>query len=172
MVLHSCTAMKAAGVQLFGCLVQGLQLHADWHTYYDLRGNSLLDIYAAFRSSKMSFRLPLYADGKQQLVPLSTIMRLDMPSLYVKTMAGLASFAFGNPDCQDFDQGSPAGQLFTIGACQSLAMGVCLLQAPHHLKKVCDQYMMKDSSSHHGQVTGHDIMHRLHQKVRQYLAVS
>lgn len=147
-------------------LLQGLQLHPDWRNYYDLRGNSLLDIYAAFRASNMSFRLPLYANGKQQLVSLSTIMRLDMPSLYVKTMAGLASFVFGNPDCQDFDQGSPAGHLFTTGACQSLAMGVCLLQAPHHLEKMCDQYMMKDSSSHREQVTGLDIMHQLNQKVR------
>ena len=155
-----------------GALLQALQLHPDWHKHYDLSGNSLLDIYAAFKSSNMSFRLPLWANGTQELVPLSTIMQLNMPSLYVKSVAGLASFAFGNQACQDLDPGSPAGQLFTKGACQSLAMGVCLLQAPHHCKQLCDEYMMKDSSSRHGQVTGLDIMHRLNQQVRQYLTAS
>lgn len=149
-------------------LLQALQLHPDWHTHYDLSGNSLLDVYAAFKSSNMSFRLPLFANGKQQFVALSTIMRLDMPSLYVQSIAGLASFAFENQACQDPD--SLAGRLFTKGACQSLAMGVCMLEAPHHSEKLCDEYQMKDSSMVQGQVTGVDIMHRLNQQVRQHLA--
>ena len=115
----------------------------------------------------MSFKLSLYANGTQQFIPLSTIMRLDMPSLYVQSIAGLAKFAFENQACQDQD--SLAGRLFTKGACQSLAMGVCMLEAPHHCEKLCDEYQMKDSSMHQEQVTGVDIMHRLNQQVWQHL---
>lgn len=143
-------------------LLQAIILHPDYHTHYDLGGNSLLDVYAAFASSTMSFRLPLFVNGRQQLFSLATLMQLDMPLLYRQSVAGLATFA--GQACQDSD--SPAGQLFSKGACQSLAVAVCALETPHHSANLYNQYSMKDSSVHQGEVTGRDIMHRLELQVR------
>lgn len=146
-----------------GAVLQDISLHPDWHTHYNLSGNSLLDIYAAFASADMSFRVPLIVNGTQQFFSLSSLMQLDMPSLYRQSVAGLArvaDHASQNPD-------SPAGQLFTKGSCQSLAVAVCVLEMPHHSAKLCDEHLMKDSSMRQGQVTGVDIMHRLESQVRQ-----
>lgn len=125
-------------------------------------GKSLLDVYAAFATSTTSFRLPLLVNGTQQFFSLAMLMQLDMPLLYRQSVAGLAAFA--SQACHDAD--SPAGQLFSKGACQSLAIAVCALETPHHSTNLYTQYSMKDSSMRQGQVTGHDIMHRLEQKVR------
>ena len=143
-------------------LLQAITLHPDYHAHYHLGGNSLLDVYAAFASSSMSFRLPLLVNGTQQLFSLATLMQLDIPLLYRQSVAGLATFA--GQACQDAD--SPAGRLFSMGACQSLAVAVCALETPHHSANLYNQYSMKVSAMHQGQVTGRDIMRRLEQQVR------
>lgn len=140
-------------------------MHPDYLTHNDLCGNSLLDVYAAFASSTMSFRLPLLVNGTQQSFSLASLMRLDMPLLYRQSVAGLAAFA--GQACHDAN--SPAGQFFSKGACQSLAVAVCALEMPHHSAKLYNQYSMKGSSMHDGQLTGCDIMHRLEQQVRAFL---
>ena len=108
-------------------------MHPDWLRSLPLSSHSLLDVHSAFTDQRLDFKVPLVIDGADRLVPISDIVRHDIPTLLLQAIKGIVHLARVLPEadlgCKKMHEAlcrKAMGQVHIIAACgmESRARGL------------------------------------------------